>query len=204
MGIVCVVSVVMDNKIMKSMSRTLTAIAVFGLLLTGCSSNNSMDMGDSSNSAMGDQSSAEMADIAFAQMMIPHHEQAVVMSEFALTNTDNVQVLALAQEIIDAQGPEIEQMNAILDRFGANMGGHGGHTMAGMLTDEELGALQAAQGPEFDQLFLMGMIAHHEGAIAMANDVLASGSDPEVRALAEAVVAAQQSEIEVMQKLLAG
>jgi uncharacterized protein (DUF305 family) len=153
---------------------------------------------------MADQSSLEMADIAFAQMMIPHHEQAVVMSGFALTNTDNPQVLALAQEIMDAQGPEIEQMNLILERFGADMGGHGGHTMAGMMTDQELEALQVAQGPEFDNLFLMAMIEHHEGAIEMANDVLTAGSDPEIRALSEAIIAGQQNEISVMQKLLAG
>jgi len=72
------------------------------------------------------------------------------------------------------------------------------------MTDQELEALQAAQGPEFDQLFLTGMIAHHEGAIDMANEVLAAGSDPEVRALAEAIIAGQQNEIELMQKLLAG
>jgi uncharacterized protein (DUF305 family) len=126
------------------------------------------------------------------------------MSEYALANTDNPQILALAQEIIAAQGPEIEQMNAILDRFGSNMGGHDGHTMAGMLTDKELEALQAARGSGFDELFLMGMIAHHEGAIDMANDVLAAGSDPEVRALAETIIVGQQAEIALMQKLLAG
>ena len=179
---------------MRALVRGLAAISALGLLLTGCSSHNSMDTGD--------QSSTEVADVAFAQMMIPHHEQAVVMSEFALTNTDNSEVLALAQEIIDAQGPEINQMNAILERFNAGMGGHGGHTMAGMLTEEELQALQAAQGPEFDRLYLIGMIAHHEGAIEMANDVLAEGTDPEVRALAEAIIAAQLDEIELMQILL--
>lgn len=153
---------------------------------------------------MAGDSATEMADVAFAQMMIPHHEQAVVMAEFAFTNTDNPEVLALAQEIKDAQGPEISQMNAILKRFNADTGGHGGHTMAGMLTDQELEVLQDAQGPEFDQLFLAGMIAHHEGAIDMANDVLAAGSDPEIRTLAEAIIAGQQKEISMMQKLLAG
>jgi uncharacterized protein (DUF305 family) len=197
----------MDNIKVKLMIRSLAAISVLGLLLTGCSTDHSMDMGDAGdtpNSSMADQSSSEMADIAFAQMMIPHHEQAVVMSESALTNTENPQVLALAQEILDAQGPEIEQMNSILERFDADMGGHAGHTMAGMMTDQELEALQVAQGPEFDTLFLMAMIAHHEGAIEMANDVLTAGSDPEIRALAEAIIAGQQNEISVMEKLLAG
>lgn len=160
-------------------------------------------MGDTSGMTVNAQDSNNMADIAFAQMMIPHHEQAVVMSEYALTNTENAEVLALAQEILDAQGPEIEQMNAILARFDAGMGGHGGHTMAGMLTEDELASLQAARGAEFDQLFLTGMIAHHVGAIEMAEDVLAAGADPEVRALAETIMAGQQAEIEVMQKMLA-
>lgn len=188
-----------------SLFRTLTALSVSGLVLAGCSSDHSMDAmdmtGDSASSS-NMQASSNMSDIAFAQMMIPHHEQAVVMSGYVLTNTDNPQVLALAQEILDAQGPEIEQMTAILDRFNSDMGGHGGHTMAGMLTDQELDQLQNAKGPEFDQLFLSGMIAHHEGAIDMADDVLASGADVEVRALAEAIVSGQQAEIDYMKELL--
>jgi photosystem II stability/assembly factor-like uncharacterized protein len=95
----------MDNRIINPIVRSLAAVSVLGLLLTGCATDHSMDMGDSGdspNSSMAGQSSTEMADVAFAQMMIPHHEQAVVMSEFALTNTDNPQVLALAQEIMDA------------------------------------------------------------------------------------------------------
>ncbi len=187
-------------------ARSIASLSVVGIILVGCSSDTSMDMGDvgdTSGMSVNAQDSSSMADIAFAQMMIPHHEQAVVMSQYALTNTENAQVLALAQEILDAQGPEIEQMNAILARFDAGMGGHGGHTMAGMLTEDELTSLQAARGAEFDRLFLAGMIAHHVGAIEMADDVLAAGADPEVRALAETIVAGQQAEIEVMQKLLA-
>jgi len=187
-------------------ARSIASLSVVGIILVGCSSDTSMDMGDvgdTSGMSIDAQDSNNMADIAFAQMMIPHHEQAVVMSQYALTNTENAQVLALAQEILDEQGPEIEQMNAILARFDAGMGGHGGHTMAGMLTEDELTSLQAARGAAFDELFLTGMIAHHVGAIEMADDVLAAGADPEVRALAETIVAGQQAEIEVMQKLLA-
>ena len=187
-------------------ARSIASLSVLGIILVGCSSDTSMDMGDvgdTSGMSIDAQDSNNMADIAFAQMMIPHHEQAVVMSQYALTNTENAQVLALAQEILDEQGPEIEQMNAILARFDAGMGGHGGHTMAGMLTEDELSSLQAARGAAFDELFLTGMIAHHVGAIEMADDVLAAGADPEVRALAETIVAGQQAEIEVMQKLLA-
>jgi uncharacterized protein (DUF305 family) len=191
---------------MKALIRVLVSISVLGIVLAGCSTDHSMDMGDSgdtSSSSMVGQSPTEVADITFAQMMIPHHEQAVVLAEFALTNSENLMILSLAQEIIDAQGPEISQMITILRRFDADMGGHGDHTMAGMLTNEELEELRAAQGPEFDQLFLTGMIAHHEGAIDMANDVLANGSDAEIQVLAKAVIAEQQKEIELLQKLLA-
>ncbi len=181
-------------------ARAVAALSILGILLAGCSSEQSVD---SSDMPTGAQVSGEMADIAFVELMIPHHEQAVVMSEFALENTENPQVLALAQEIMDAQGPEIAQMNAILERFNSNMGPHGGDTMAGMLTEDELANLQSVSGSEFDQLFLTAMIAHHVGAIDMAEDVLASGTDPEVRTLAEQIIAAQQAEIDVMQGLLA-
>jgi uncharacterized protein (DUF305 family) len=190
----------------REIIRSIAALSVLGIVLAGCSTETSMDMGDTgetSSMSSESQASGSMADIAFAQMMIPHHEQAVVMSGYALTNTDNAEVLALAQEILDAQGPEIEQMNGILARFDADMGGHGGMVMNGMLTEDELVSLQAARGLEFDQLFLTGMIAHHQGAIEMANEVLVAGTDPEVRTLAETIVAGQQSEIEVMQKMLA-
>jgi uncharacterized protein (DUF305 family) len=195
-----------NNSMNIKIARSIASLSVLGIILVGCSSDTSMDMGDvgdTSAMSIDAQDSNNMADIAFAQMMIPHHEQAVVMSQYALTNTENAQVLALAQEILDAQGPEIEQMNAILSRFDAGMGGHGGHTMAGMATEDELTSLQAARGAEFDRLFLAGMIAHHVGAIEMADDVLAAGADPEVRALAETIVPGQQAEIDVMQKLLA-
>jgi len=192
------------------LKATIAALSVVGVLLAGCSSD-SMDMDDSQDTAgmaADSQTPGTMADITFAQMMIPHHEQAVVMSGFALTNTDNPQILALAQEIMDAQGPEIAQMNAILERINVDMvahdmGAHGGDAMAGMLTEDDMAALQSASGSEFDQLFLTGMIAHHVGAIDMAKLVLASGSDPEVRTLAEAIIAAQQTEIDAMQGLLA-
>lgn len=184
----------------SSLTRTAAAAAIFGLILTGCSSDHSMDGDDM---AAISEMSGPMADIAFAQMMIPHHEQAIVMSDYALRNTTNPQILELAGEISAAQDPEIAQMTAMLERFGADMGGHEGHVMAGMLTDDELAALDAARGPQFDVLFLEAMIAHHVGAIDMAEDVLASGSDPEVRALAEEIISAQQAEIDAMTMLLA-
>jgi uncharacterized protein (DUF305 family) len=176
---------------MKSrMVRIAAALSVAAIALVGCSSDHS------------DAVSNAGPDVAFAQMMIPHHEQAIVMSNFALSISENPEILALAAAIKAEQDPEIAQMNGFLERFGADSGGHEGHTMAGMLTDDQLAELESARGPEFDRLFLTGMIAHHEGAIEMAEDVLAEGSDPEVLELAQQIITAQQAEIAEMNGLL--
>lgn len=148
------------------------------------------------------------ADVMFAQLMIPHHEQAVVMSDLALDPARGASpaVVALAERIRGAQAPEIEQMRAWLDGEGAGMGGdHSGHGgMEGMLSDEQLDALAAAEGADFDRLFLEGMIAHHAGAVAMAEDVKADGDDPELAALADEIIATQEQEIAEMRALLDG
>jgi uncharacterized protein (DUF305 family) len=139
----------------------------------------------------------------FAQMMIPHHEQAMVMSDLALSNNAGPQVSALAIKIQSAQGPEIAQMRAMLDRFGQEeVHSHGDHDMPGMLTEAQLDQLGMAKGSTFDSLFLAGMIEHHEGAIVMAEEVLGQTDDPEVRELAEQIIEAQRIEIEEMRSLL--
>ena len=153
------------------------------LLITGCASE--------SNSGYSSQ------DIMFAEMMIPHHQQAIEMSDLALKNSTNPEVLALAQQIKDAQSPEIEQMKS----WGASSMAHMGHMMDGMLSDEEMSDLAAATGSRFDKLFLEGMIKHHEGAIDMAEMVIDS-KNSEVAALAKAIIEAQRAEISKMKDLL--
>ncbi|NBY52108.1 MAG: DUF305 domain-containing protein [Actinobacteria bacterium] len=153
------------------------------LLITGCASE--------SNSGYSSQ------DIMFAEMMIPHHQQAIEMSDLALKNSTNPEVLALAQQIKDAQSPEIEQMKS----WGASSMAHMGHMMDGMLSDEEMSDLAAATGSRFDKLFLEGMIKHHEGAIDMVEMVIDS-KNSEVAALAKAIIEAQRKEISKMKELL--
>ena len=136
-------------------------------------------------------------DLMFAEMMIPHHQQAVVMSELALERSTNPEVRALAEEIRSAQAPEIEQMKS----WGATGDEHMGHTMQGMLTEQEIQDLEASQGASFDRLFLVGMIKHHEGAIDMAQMVLAS-NNADVRTLGENIVSSQTAEIIRMRALL--
>ena len=161
-------------------------LVIAALLLTSCAS--------SENS--GAEYSAQ--DLMFAEMMIPHHEQAIEMSDLALTNSQDSEVLALATQIKNAQAPEIDQMKSW---GGTSMGSHAGHMMDGMLTDEEMRALSAATGKEFDRLFLEGMIKHHEGAIDMAEMVVES-TNQEVSTLANAIITAQKEEIARMKELL--
>lgn len=141
-------------------------------------------------------------DIMFAQMMIPHHEQAIEMSDLALQNSTNPEIRDLATKIKGEQAPEIELMESWTDsHMGSHMDSHAGHMMDGMLSEEEMDELKSARGVEFDRLFLEGMIKHHEGAIDMANDVDDS-KNPDVAKLAQSILITQRAEIELMKELL--
>lgn len=154
-------------------------------------------------------------DIAFVQMMIPHHAQALTMSELAPGRAQSRRVKALARRILAAQRPEILAMGAWLTEQGVAVpsaaddpsafdhGEHGHASMHGMLTDEQLHALEDATGAEFDRLFLEGMIQHHNGAIAMADAVAERGSDVRVTEMAEEMVIGQGAEVDRMEELLA-
>jgi len=189
---------------------TLSSLALaIALSACGGSSDSSDSSIDSSTEASVTSSDFNDGDIMFAQMMIPHHEQAVVMSDYALENTSNPEVLALAEQIKAAQQPEIEQMTSWLEEWGVPvmsgmdaMGAHAGHGMSGMITDEQLDELAGATDADFDVLYLAYMIDHHEGAIDMAQSVVDS-QDPRVAALAAAIIEAQRAEIVQMQRLIA-
>lgn len=161
-------------------------LLISALLLTGCAS--------STNSS----SNYSSTDIAFAEMMIPHHEQAIEISEIAVLNTSNPEVLQLAQEIKNAQSPEIKLMKSWA---GVEVSMHAGHLMEGMLSEIELTELREAKDGVFDQLFLQGMIKHHEGAIEMAKDVVSS-DNKEVADLSASIIEAQEIEITLMKELL--
>ena len=174
---------------MKSshLKAVLTA-AVAALILSGCSSGHND------------------ADTSFAQGMIPHHEQAIAMSNTA-AKRGGPQVRALARQIKAAQGPEIREMSGWLDDWNEPVMKHEtGHPMDmggnGMLDDAEMARLDKATGAAFDKLWLRGMIQHHEGAIAMAEDEMASGEFAKAVALARSIVKTQQAEIDQMQRLL--
>jgi len=187
----------------RRFALALTALA----LLTGCaqSNNTAVEPNDHASKISGDNASANAEDIMFAQMMIPHHSQAVEMSGYAETNTTNPDVLALAAKISAEQQPEIDLMGGWLHEWGIHdMPGmhHMGTGEDGMLSDSAIADLKMATGADFDRQFLTGMIAHHQGAIAMAQDVLDGGKNPDVHILATNIITSQTAEIAQMQEML--
>jgi uncharacterized protein (DUF305 family) len=185
----------------------ISAGAVVALLFTvGCGSSSSTSEGATATDAASSEFNDD--DVMFAQMMIPHHEQAIEMSDIALDPTVGAseEVLALARDIKGAQDPEIAQMTALLESWGQStaMDSSMDHSsmMSGMLSYEDIQNLGTLRGSEFDTAWIEAMIKHHEGAIQMADDVLRSGVNNEVRELAQAIIAAQQAEIDVMRALL--
>ena len=186
------------------------AAAATALALAGCAdtSMSGMDHGDGAATPATDSAAsaagANGADVAFATMMIPHHEQAVEMSELLLAEPElGAPVRTLAEGVMAAQQPEIDQLREWLAEWGqdeVDMGGmdHGD----GMMSGDDLAALEAATGAEAERLYLEQMIVHHEGAVAMAETEIADGEHPDAVAMAERIVATQSDEIALMRELL--
>jgi uncharacterized protein (DUF305 family) len=149
------------------------------------------------------------ADVEFMQGMIAHHAQAIVMSRLAEKNGANPQVLKLSRKIDQSQVPEIEIMQQWLrrhDQFAPDTASWHNMQMDGMLTEEEIKALDVAKGVAFDRAFLIGMIKHHEGAIKMVDElfkVKGAGQEVDANTFANDVVSAQTAEIGIMRSLLA-
>lgn len=190
--------------------RSLTALAALSLavVLAACGDDSHSTMDGTNMSAPAGADFGD-ADVLFAQSMIPHHEQAIEMADMALDPTvgASAEVLDLAGRIKGAQDPEIEMMSGWLTMWGMPMqmdtsNGHDMSSMDGMMTAEEMETLANTTGTEFDRLWLEMMVQHHEGAIAMATDVKADSTNADVTALADAVIAGQQAEIDEMKALL--
>jgi uncharacterized protein (DUF305 family) len=152
-------------------------------------------------------------DISFAQMMIPHHEQAIQMSDLALKHAKSPLVLALAKQIKAAQTPEITTLRAWLKGWGAPMSPAMDHSssgsMSGMTTgstgvmnNADMTKLGRARGTKFDSMWLQMMTTHHQGAITSARQVLKTTKDAQVQKLAKAIIVGQNTEIAKMKLLL--
>jgi uncharacterized protein (DUF305 family) len=173
--------------------------------MTGMHHGSSSD-GGTSASAPASAEDHNMADVMFARMMIPHHAQAVEMSDMILAKQDMpADVRALATRIKEAQGPEIELMTGWLEdwKMPAHLpSGSSGHGMAGMMGAEEMKKLDDAQGTAAARLFLEQMIIHHDGAIVMAKSETADGKSTAAVQLGKDIVTAQEAEIQEMRTLL--
>lgn len=153
------------------------------------------------------------ADVEFVAAMVPHHQQALALAALAPGRAVSPGVLAIADRISAVQGAEIAMMQSWLDgqddalgggHGAGHDGGHEGGPHPGMATPEQIDALEAADGPAFDRMFLDLMIAHHEGALVMADAVRAGGgTDVLVSQMADDVTATQSAEISRMRDLLA-
>ena len=142
------------------------------------------------------------ADIMFLQMMIPHHQQAIDMSNLAMQVSKNEELLALAKVIAKDQAAEIVQMKSWLKDAGASVDpGHSMSGMGGMLTSEEYAALEKASGADFDKLWLTGMTKHHDGAIHMTT-MISDDQNAEIKSFGEAIVKVQTAQIDQMKLML--
>ena len=142
------------------------------------------------------------ADIMFLQMMIPHHQQAIDMSNLAIQVSENEELLTLAKVIAKDQAAEIVQMKSWLKDAGASVDpGHSMSGMGGMLTSEEYAALEKASGTDFDKLWLTGMTKHHDGAIHMTT-MISDDQNAEIKSFGEAIVKAQSAQIDQMKLML--
>ncbi|TCB96860.1 DUF305 domain-containing protein [Micromonospora zingiberis] len=146
------------------------------------------------------------ADIRFVAMMIPHHEQALVMAKLAPERGENPQLKLIAERILAAQEPEIRMLEAWLADRGLtrDAAGNHEHSMGGMQSAEALDRLTAARGDDFDRLFVDMMADHHQGAIDMAGETLVLGIDPIINQMASSVTVEQSVEIKRMREVLAG
>jgi uncharacterized protein (DUF305 family) len=158
------------------------------------------------------------ADVEFMAGMIPHHAQAVIMAGWAPSHGAREDVAILCERIVVGQRDEISMMQTWLGDRGQDVpdatstrhkmsmnGVTHEMLMPGMLTDEEMAALDRARGPEFDRLFLLGMIKHHQGAIDMVDVLFKSygaAQDETVFKFASDVYADQSTEIRVMNEML--
>ncbi|MCX4728315.1 DUF305 domain-containing protein [Streptomyces sp. NBC_01306] len=194
-------------------------VAVLALGLAACGSGDKYTSAPATHHGSSHSASAsasgdfDQADVTFAQMMIPHHQQAVSMAKLADGRASDQEIKTLAADIEKAQGPEISTMQGWLASWGKpaspsmdhSMPGmsHGsGASMPGMMSGKDMTGLKAAKGKDFDKRFTEMMIGHHKGAITMAEDEQKNGRDPAAKKLAVAVVKNQQAEVDKMHKIL--
>ena len=179
------------------------------LTVTACSSSGNKSATSGTSSSAGSTSTPaasahNQADVTFAQNGIPHHEQAIPMSDTILGKQGiDPRVIQLATQFKADQGPELQQMHSWLSQWGQpTLSMTPGMAMPGMLPDQDITALKNAQGVDATKKFLTEMIECHEGTIAMAEDEIKDGQYPPAVALAHQISTREQQENTTMQGIL--
>ena len=205
----------MNARFTRLASVSVSVLASITILAACSSATDGSSMGGTDMASMSDSAgsgtpsakstSFNDADVTFVQSMIPHHAQAVELSDSLLSKSGIApKMTELANQIKDAQAPEIEKMNGMLTSWGKKPVRAGSMSgMDGMVSPEDVQTFKDSAGVEAEKLFLTHMIAHHTGAIKMAQTEQASGKNPEAIALAKSVVSSQQAEVATMNSLLA-
>jgi uncharacterized protein (DUF305 family) len=180
------------------------------------SQNSSSGLFGMNHSAMSEENNSSVSsllgsDAMFLEMMIPHHQQAVDISNLAISRSKDTELVELAKKIRDGQAAEILQMKTwVADSGDSSMMNGGmnhemnhsmGDGMGGMLTESELSLLNSLSGSKFDIYWLKGMLTHHEGALHMVT-MIKDSNRSEIRNFGEEIVAVQTAEIEQMKKML--
>jgi len=188
--------------------------------LAACGTTGSEQAQPSTTTSVSATEAHNDADATFALHMIPHHQQAIEMSDMVLSKQGlDPRIVELATRIKAEQQPEINAMQSWLKQWqlptegmqpSEGMSPHGGMPgmdtmpgMAGMMSEQDMTALQNAQGTEAGTLFLKQMIRHHQGAITMAQNEVDNGRYPAALEMARAIIVDQQAEIETMNEILA-
>ena len=161
---------------------------------------------DDGGAGSSEEASFNEADTSFLQDMTVHHQSAIEMAELVEGRTETPELIELAGNIIESQTAEIEEIASLLEAAGEEPAG-GDHEMdmgdsSEEMGAEDMGALEAASGKEFDIMFSEMMIEHHKSAVEMSNEVLASGENEDVASLAEGIIEEQEKEIADMEAWL--
>lgn len=179
------------------------------LVLAGCSTSSNSSSGmsgmDHSSSSAAASDSFNDQDVTFAQMMLPHHKQAVEMSDMLLAKGSgvNADVVTLAKKIKAEQSPEITRLTSWLKDWNKSTSSSMSGSMSGMMSDGDMSALDSASASDAGKLFLTQMMEHHTSAISMAKTEVSKGKDPDAVALAKSIVSSQSAEITEMKDMLA-
>lgn len=199
----------------KKLVALLIALATT-FALVACGNDDNQGAPNASGDAIAEDEEFNQADVEFATEMIQHHAQALSMVDLITDRTVSAELSALAEQIRMAQGPEIETMVDWLQdwsqpvpetvRDHANAHGDGKvemqSDMPGMMSAEDMDALAATQGVEFERMWLEMMIEHHEGAVEMATTEKGDGEYVGAIELATAIIGTQDAEIEQMKGML--